>query len=260
MDSVKREGTQTLARAMALLRELAARGHFGWSLGDLADRCGLDKGTAHRLLAHLKHERMVQQRLGDRRYVAGPMLFELGLGVTDHAAFVTAAGAPLARVAKRLGCISFLLLRSDSDFVCAARAGAYPVKSLSIEVGTRRALVTSAGGVAILIAMSGAEGRAIVARDMGIVTRAGGLPPAALQRILRHSRRLGFGINEGNLIPGWNAYALAVRNSGGAPIASLMIAGDAAHFALTTEGLLEALRAEVTVLERDAARLLPASS
>jgi len=43
-----RSGTQSLERGALLLKELAARGTLGWRLSDLAKRCELDKGTAHR--------------------------------------------------------------------------------------------------------------------------------------------------------------------------------------------------------------------
>jgi len=257
VESSKRAGTQTLARAMALLRELAARGQFGWGLGDLAERCGLDKGTAHRLLSHLKRERMVQQRPGDRRYVAGPMMFELGLAHTDRAEFCSVAEAPLARLAKRLGCVAFLMLRSGNDYVCAARVSMSPIKGLSIEVGTRRPLVTSSGGVAILIAMPASEARTVAAQNLETVERFGGSSTAALEKMLRKSRREGIGINERNLIPDWNAYALAVRDATGAPIASLMIAGEASKLSLSTRPeIVELLSAETEALGREAARLL----
>jgi hypothetical protein len=35
-----RSGTQSLERAICLMRELAARNRAGWRLGDLAARCG----------------------------------------------------------------------------------------------------------------------------------------------------------------------------------------------------------------------------
>ena len=258
VDNSKRSGTQSLGRAMVLLRELAARGQFGWGLGDLAARCGLDKGTAHRLLAHLKRERMVQQRAGDRRYVAGPMLYELGLARRDYTAFQQAARAPLERLVTRLGEVAFLFLRSGNDFVCAACAGTLPVKSLSIEVGTRRPLVSSAGGVAILVAMPTEEARTVIAQNLAAMSRFGGLSIASLERMLRQSQRQDLGVNEQNVMPGWNAYALAVRDASGAPFASLMVAAPAHRLSLADHPhLMDVLAAETKVLGSEAARLLP---
>ena len=74
-------GTQSLGRSIRLMRVLATRGEIGWRLSDLAAACGLDKGTAHRILASLVQERLVRQRPGDRRYLPGPLLFELSLAL-----------------------------------------------------------------------------------------------------------------------------------------------------------------------------------
>lgn len=119
----QRSGTQSIERAVQLLKELAARGEFGRRLFDLATHCELDRGTTHRILACLVRERLVQQHPTSRRYVPGPLLFELGLSLPAYATFQAACSVPLHRVAKRLGGASLLYLRSGSEFVCAARAG-----------------------------------------------------------------------------------------------------------------------------------------
>jgi DNA-binding IclR family transcriptional regulator len=256
--SQRRTGTQSLGRALVLLRELASRGQFGWALGDLAARCDLDKGTAHRILAHLKRERMVQQRAGDRHYVPGALMFELGLALQGHAALVHACERPLEALARRLGCVAFLYVRSGADYVCAVRAGALPPKALSIDIGTRRPLLTSAGGIAILIALPREEARAIVDANAATVSRAGGLSVTALKRMWRESERRGIGANEQDVVPGWNAYAVAMRDGLGVPFASIMVVGNAREFSLARRPELVALlEAEAEALGREAARLLP---
>ena len=46
-----------LDRLIGLLRALASRARFGWRLCDLAQHCGIDKGTARRMLSCLVSER-----------------------------------------------------------------------------------------------------------------------------------------------------------------------------------------------------------
>jgi DNA-binding IclR family transcriptional regulator len=152
-----RTGTQSLERATQLLRVLSERDRFGWGLLDLAARVGLSRSTTHRLLAGLAREGLVQQR-PDRRYVLGPLVFELGLAMTAHDEFQRACGGPVARLAARFGTLAILYLRSGHDCVCAACAGPSPYAS-GLEVGTRLPLVTTAGGVAILISLEPAQRR-----------------------------------------------------------------------------------------------------
>jgi DNA-binding IclR family transcriptional regulator len=253
----KRSGTQSIGRAMALLREVAARGHFGWQLGDLALRCGLDKGTTHRLLAHLKRERMVAQRAADRRYLPGPLMFELGLALREHGAFIDACEVPLDRLARRLNAVALLCLRSGADFVCAGRAGALPEQSLSLQVGTRRPLLASSAGVAILLALPKEEAREILEQNRQMLRR-GGVPLAALDRMWRQSQARGLGANEQDMVPGWNAYAVAIRDARSVPFASLMAAAPSDAFALAARPeIVEALEQTAAKLGRECARLLP---
>jgi DNA-binding IclR family transcriptional regulator len=88
-------GTQSLTRSIKLMRVLATRGEIGWRLSDLAAACGLDKGTAHRILASLVKERLVQPRPDDRRYLPEPLLYELGLSLPGHHEFQAAANVHL---------------------------------------------------------------------------------------------------------------------------------------------------------------------
>jgi len=220
-----RSGTQSLERAAVLLKALAARGTMGWRLSDLARRCELDKGTAHRIMAFFVRERLARQRAGDRRYVPGPLVFELSLALPGYAAFQAACAPHLKRVAGRIGGVSFLCLRSGTDFVCAANAGDSPIKALAHEVGLRRPLVVSAGGVAILIALPGEEARGIVAENMRRVRTSGEVRTKALERMLRRSESHGYGVHLSDIVPRVNTYGVAIRDARGLPFASISVAG-----------------------------------
>jgi DNA-binding IclR family transcriptional regulator len=244
-------GTQTVVRAVSLLREVAARGSFGWRLTDLAAHCGLDKATAYRMLKCLEEERLVKRRAADRHYLPGPLLFELGLTLAPHAAFQSAAQAPLLRLARRTGGVAFLYLRSNNDFVCAGRVGKTELKGLSIHIGTRRPLVTSAGGMAIVVALPAEESKAVVAENMKRLSRFGELRARSIERMLRRSQSQGFGINLGDVVPGINAFGFAIRNSQGSPVASLGLSASDEDFPPGgTARLRELLDEEAAALAR----------
>lgn len=71
-------GTQSLERAIALLRAVAASGVDGARLADLMTGVGLSKATAHRLLMALSREGLIEQDSRSRRYHLGPDLDALG--------------------------------------------------------------------------------------------------------------------------------------------------------------------------------------
>lgn len=254
--SQRRSGTQSVERAVLLLKELAARGEFGWQLQDLSAHCGLDRSTTHRLLACLVRERLVQQHRTHGRYLPGPLLFEFGLSLPAYPAFQATCSAPLNRIAKRLGGTSLLYLRSGFDFVCAARAGAAPMKALTIDVGTRRPLIVSVGGVAMLIALPREEARAVVAQNMKRVARFGAARIRSLERVIRQSGSCGFGISQGEIVSGVSAFGVAIRSARGSPFASISVVGPADNFpALRITEVIGTLEEEAHWISRQAVRI-----
>ncbi len=252
-----RSGTQSLERGLRVLRELAARGTLGWRLSDLAKRCELDKGTTHRIVACYVRERLVRQRAGDRRYVPGPLLFELSLALPAQAAFLEASAAPLARAAKSLDAYAFLCLKSGSDFVCAGNAGVPQTKGLAHEVGLRRPLVVSAGGMAILVALPAGEAAELVAENMKRVQAAGEVRVKAVERMMRRSQAHGYGIHLSDIVPRVNTYGIAIRDRRGTPFASVSVAAAAEDFPQSRlPEILAALEEGALAITQHAARLL----
>lgn len=218
-------GTQSIERALQVLRELSARARPGWRLTDIAERCGLDRGTASRILSCLVRERFAVKRRSDRHYLPGPALYELGHALPEMVAFETLCRPALGRLAARTRCVAFLYLRSDKDFVCVARAGEDSIKGLSIEVGTRRALCLSAGGVAMLIALPVEARAAVLAENLQRMRKARDRRLPAVERMIRRSEVRGAGVNLGDVVPRITALAVAIHGPGGAPFASLTVSG-----------------------------------
>ncbi len=218
-------GTQSIERALRVLRELSARARPGWRLIDLAERCSLDPGTASRILSCLVRERFAVKRRGDRHYLPGPALYELGHALPEMVAFEALCRPALARLAARTRCVAFLYLRSDTDFVCIASTGEASIKGLSIEVGTRRALCLSAGGVAILVALPAETRAALLAENLRRMRRARDRRVPAVERMVRRSQARGAGVNLGDVVPRITSLAHAIRGPGGEPFASLVVSG-----------------------------------
>jgi DNA-binding IclR family transcriptional regulator len=255
-------GTQSLSRSIRLLRVLATRGDIGWRLSDLAAACELDKSTAHRMLAALMKERLVQQRLGDKRYLPGPLLFELGLSVHGQHAFQSAAQARLAPWARRMEASALLLLRSGFEYVCSVRAGLARLPGLMVEQGTRRPLFTSVGGVAILQTLDEDEAREVLANNIAQeIAKRGDARLPLLARMRERSARHGFGVNLGDVVGGVHAFAVPLPGPDGTAFASLCLIGTAERF---PEARLEEVREELArmavQLQAESATLLFAAA
>lgn len=219
-------GTQSIERALRILRELAARGEFGWRLSDLAARCDIDKGTAHRVLSCLVRERFVQQRAVDKHYFPGPMLYELSLSLPGHATFQQACERRLAKFAAQTEAIAWLILRSGNEYVCAVRQGTLELRGLMVNVGTRRPLFTSVGGVAIMQTLPSIETENILQDNAQQESaRRGGARLAALRQMRERSQRHGFGVNLGDVAAGVHAFAVPVCDDNGHAVAAVCLTG-----------------------------------
>lgn len=246
-------GTQTVSRAVTLMKAVAARPQQGWRLVDLAAHCACDKGTAHRMLAGLVQARLIGQRASDRHYVPGPLLFELGLSVSDLGAFAARSSPALTRLSKGAPGVAFLYLRSDDDFVCAARAGPDTLKGLSIHPGTRRPLAVAAGGVAILLALPLREQQHIIAANLRQIASFGAARQSAVQKMLRRSRRAGFGLNLADVVPGIHAVGVPLFDATGQVFASLSLSGPPQSLPRTRiDAVAALLHDEARRLEREA--------
>jgi DNA-binding IclR family transcriptional regulator len=125
------------------------------------------------------------------------------------------------------------------------------MKALTIEVGTRRPLIVSAGGVAILLALPKDEARAIKARNLKQLARFGDARIRSLERMLRRSESRGFGISQADLVPGVSAFGVAICDVDGAPFASLSIVGRADEFPSSrVPHIIEALQEEARTIAR----------
>jgi DNA-binding IclR family transcriptional regulator len=238
-----------------VLRHLAARGDFGWRLLDLSAQCEIDRPTTHRILKVLVRERLAEQRETDKRYIPGPLLFELGVSQRASAAFVTSANAPLARLVKRFGGLAYLCLRSGPDFVCVARVGQRV--TATIEVGARGPLITSVGGIAILTALPKDESKPIILQNLKQVSRFDEARIRSLKAVLRRSQTVGFGLSEGAIVSGVGACGVPIRDKREAVFASITVVVALEDFAADRiPKIVAELEDQARLLERDAASVL----
>ena len=251
-------GTQAIERAILLLKLLATRGRFGWGLTEISRRSELDKATVRRILACLETERLVDRDFRDHRYFPGPLVAELGLSIFGYQPFIDEARGAIARLSKRTGGASFVYLRSGFEFVVAGRVEAIHYKGMLNELGFRRPLISSAGGVAILIAIPEAERRFVVQQNLDELTRMGTQRPERFNNVLERSLNAGYAVNLEDVATGIHSFALSVPDHHGVPFAALSVAGDTEQFPAAEGPKFAALLAEeVALLSRKATELFP---
>lgn len=238
------DGANGLRRAISLMKILASHTRAGWRLSELAVEAGLPNSTVHRILAQLASQRLVCQVPGTKRYALGVLAFELGLAAAPYFDLGRASAQILNGLVDSTDATVFLNLRSGPDSVCIARRdGSEPLLALTVEVGTRRPLSVSAGGVAILLGLPRAEQLRVQRENLDTIRRHGLARQAAALRMFCSSKKLGYGCNIEEIVSGISAIGVQLCDLHGQPIGSLSIADLADRFKIARRAsLLQDLR------------------
>ncbi len=245
----KLSGTQSIERALSLLREIAAHNRGGTRLLDLATRTGLQRPTVHRMLKCLAAENMVQQDPDSHRYFLGSMMFELGLSAAPRFNLREICHPALARIAEATGDTVFLSQRSGLDTVCLDRhEGAFPIKTFTLEIGMRRPLGVGIGSLAILAELQDEDIRNIIASNAPRMPEYG-LTPNSLLSQIKKAQKLGYAVRETPTLAGVRSIGQALHNRSGIPFAALSVSAISSR-------MTEKRVAELAILLKNEARLI----
>ncbi len=216
-------GAQSVRRAIAVLRILAAGRDAGLPLPDVVKATGLSRSTVHRLIHVLIEEGIVEKRHKTKRYAIGHQVLELALARPSRSSLVVAAEPYLSDIAQDIGDTTFLTVRTGVDALCVMRViGTYPVQVFSIEVGARRPLGVSTAGVAMLAGLPPSEAHEIIINNANRFDAYRTNPTSVLEQVAA-ARRTGYSVHHSGIVPGTKAISVAIRTPDGQPCAAITI-------------------------------------
>jgi DNA-binding IclR family transcriptional regulator len=244
-------GTQSIGRAAAVLRVLALRSQSGARMADIARDTGLERPTAHRILQGLIAEGMVSQHEITRRYYLGPFIYELGLLAEPRFHLREIARPAIEALADQTGDTIFVAVRAGNDALCIERkAGSFPIKAFTIEVGSRVPLGIGCGGVAMLAVLPEEEARNIQEHNAARLAEYGDMTAAQLAELVKEARSRGYAINP-HRAPGIAAVGMAVRHADRRLAGSISVAAIESRLAPDrVETIARLLRNEVRKIEK----------
>ncbi len=245
-------GTQSIARAVALLRLVAGHGSVGASLSGLVEASGLSKPTCRRILVALIDAGLAEQDPLTRRYFLGQEAYLLGTLAADRFGAHRLALEGVTRLAQETGDAAFVQVRRDWFAVCLHREdGPYPIRSHVLAAGDRHPLGAGAGGIALLAALADGDiERALRANARLLAERYPVLSREKILDLVTEARSEGYGFNRGLLFPGSWGIGMAVRDAQGRPDFCLSLAAIESRMQPDrVPYLVQLLRGEVALLE-----------
>ncbi|MER6439715.1 MULTISPECIES: IclR family transcriptional regulator [unclassified Streptomyces] len=228
--------SQTVDRALSIL-PLLAEGPA--DLGQVADRLGVHKSTALRLLRTL-HEHGLVHRQSDQRYRLGARLFALAQEAVENLDIREIAHPHLVRLNEQCGHTVHLAVYEDDEVLYIDKVESrYPVRMYS-RIGKPVAITVAAVAKLLLADLPEAERRALTDKlDYPLYTARSTPNAAAFRKELATVREQGWATDLGGHEESINCVAAPVRGADGRVSAAMSVS--APNVVVTAEELLTLL-------------------
>lgn len=198
-----------------------------WGVTDLARRLGIAKSTAHRLLATLTDEGLLEQDGATGRYRLGLAIFDLAAAAQSvdlHEAVLS----PMTELRNRSGETVQVAVLDGREVVYVERLDSPNTLRLFLEVGRRNSAHSTGCGKALLAFLPPDQldrtlrNWTLTAKTPHTITDA-----AVLRKDLADARRRGYAVNRRESESGVISVAAPIRDVSGRCIAAISVAGPA---------------------------------
>lgn len=221
----QRVGVQSLARAFAILEEVA-RHREGIGLADLSKLVGLHNSTTFHLAKTMVSLGYIRQEKDSKRYRVGRPLFALAASALDEIEMVNVATPVLEAVSRETGETGHFAVRMGDAVVVIARTSGPGALQLTDRVGVVRPAHCTAVGKIILASLRDDQLQRFLERvDLKPWTEKSITEPPALLREIADVKRTRVGIDDGEFNSEVRCLAVPVTDFTGHTIGALGISG-----------------------------------
>ena len=214
---------QNVARVSMVLGALAESARTGLRLTDLVKATGLSKTVAHRFLTGMMQHGLVEQDELSGRYFLGLNMVVWSAAAGNRYGLKRLAEPALLRLAEATEDTVYLMLRSGEECICIDRKeGAFPIRTLTLDVGDRRPLGAGAGPLAILSYLPDEEIDDVLLSARSQLARFK-FEPGELRRLVQQTRENGFATIDNRIVPGLSGVAVPLRRRDGVAFAAINV-------------------------------------
>ena len=228
-----RHGAKTLERGLRVLEALAdACGTAG--VTEIAARCGLDKTTAHRLLATLVRSGYARRDVDTRAYSLGLKVFDLYDGLQAGLGLQEICRPHLARLNEISGETSHLAVLAGTDIMFVDWVNTKEAMGVRTTVGRKEPAFCTALGRAMLAAMPNGERQRILAdSELRAYTSRTLITISEIEADLVADTRRGYALDNEEFLVGVRCIAAPVLGPQGEVAAAMGVSGPAARMKMS---------------------------
>ena len=233
--------SQTVSRAIGILRAIARQSFNGLRLSDISAITGLPNGTTHRLLKSLIAEGMVRQDSESGRYGLGVLNYELGLATFDRP-YIQRLHPKIQRLANLTDDTVCVFARSGIEVVCLDRAESRkPRRRALMNVGSRVPLCIGAAGLSLIAQLRDTEINIILTACARDIERHPTLTPTTIRNEIRQVRRKGYCLVSDHIVVGVSTISIVLSFDETRPPLAITVSSFTEHLPETRAKELYAL-------------------
>jgi IclR family transcriptional regulator, KDG regulon repressor len=234
LDEPQRSGVQSLARAFAILEEVA-RNRDGIGLSELSRRVGLHNSTAFHLVKTMVSLGYIRQISSSKRYRIGSPVFALASGALDEIEMVSLATPLLEGLSRESGESSHFALRQGDAVVVVARTSGSGAFQLADRVGVVRPSHCTALGKVVLAALRPEHFERYLARaELKAFSPKSITEIEPLRREIADVRKNGIAFDDGEFDTELRCVAVPVHDFTGEVIGAIGVSGPVWRMSLQT--------------------------
>ena len=241
------ETVQSVDRALAIV-ELLLRAGMPLTVREVALGTGINRTTAHRLLASLRRRGWIERAPGSGGFRPSLRYLALVRASLEGRDFVDEVRPTMERLSLLSRETVHLGVLDNDDILHIAKVDSPEIIGVSSRVGTRAAPHLTGLGKALLAAGADEEIAAYIAHAS---TRPAPFTlddPDRLWQEIAFAREQGYSIDDGESSPGVRCLEVAIRGADDRPLFALSLTGPAARFTLER---MEACVSEMLVVARE---------
>jgi len=243
-------GTQSIHRALAILKTVAKYNENGARLSQIAQEVGFHTATVHRILTILLEEGWVTLNPASKGYHLGFELFVLGRAARQFNLQEVLRGA-LERIADQTEDSTYLVIQSGYNVLCLDRVvGKFPIQVLTFEIGERRPMGIGAGSLALLASLPDHQVEAIIKSNANRY-KTFNRTADDVKGSVAQCRRLGYGLSVKTVSPDTIGVGATVKDPEGKVAAAISVAGIAKRMGPERRGaIIRLINEEIAAVDK----------
>jgi DNA-binding IclR family transcriptional regulator len=246
------KGGLSIHRAVCLVREVVNLNDRGARLPDLAEKVGLHIATARRMLKALVAEGLLTFDPVTKLYHLGIDLYYFGAAAHQFK-IRDRCRTTSERVARISEDTVYLVIRSGYDVLCIDRVeGTFPIRALTHDIGSRVPLGIGAGSLTLLAFSPPEQIEKIIKANKLRYPKYNNRTSGYVKAMVLEAQKSGYGISEGNVMPGAVGIGVPIRNHKGEAIAAMSVTAVAWRMNKDhREQIAELLKSEIRTINLD---------